>query len=61
MTEYMKMMLQLHLDAMAGNMKNAELKEHANMYGKTVHAAKVQLEQKVFLKDKTPVKFLLDD
>jgi hypothetical protein len=57
----MKMMLQLHLDAMAGNMKNAELKEHANMYGKTVHAAKVQLEQKVFLKDKTPVKFLLDD
>jgi len=54
-------MLQLHIDAMNGEMKNAELKEHANMYGKTIQGAKVQLEQKVFLKDKTPVEFLRGD
>jgi hypothetical protein len=61
MTEYRNMMLKLHMDALKGLVRPADLKEHANMYGKHVASSKVQLEQKVFLKDRTEVEFLKDE
>jgi hypothetical protein len=61
MTEYRNIMLNLHMDALKGLVRPADLKEHANMYGKAVASAKVQLEHKVFLKDRTEVEFLKDE
>ena len=61
MTEYRNMMMNLHMDALKGLVRPADLKEHANMFGKSVASSKVQLEQSVYLKDGKGVNFLKDE
>jgi hypothetical protein len=58
MTEYRDMMLSMHMDTISGLERPADLKEHANMFGKVISSCQQQLEQKKFLKDDTPVEFL---
>ena len=58
MTEYREMMLSIHMDTISGLERPADMKEHANMFGKVISSCKEQLEQKKFLKDDTPVEFL---
>jgi len=53
-------MLQTLDDCKKGNVRPADMKEEANMCGKIISSAKLELEQRVFLKDRTPVKFLED-
>lgn len=48
----------LFVDLKDGLVRAADAKERANIAGKMISSAKVQLEQKVFLKDQTPIEFL---
>ena len=48
----------LYVNLENGRTRAADAKELANIAGKMISSAKVQLEQKVFLKDTKPIKFL---
>ena len=48
----------LYINLENGRTRAADAKEMANIAGKMISSAKIQLEHKVFLKDKTPIKFL---
>ena len=48
----------LYVNLENSRIRAADAKELANISGKMISSAKIQLEQKVFLKDKTPIKFL---
>jgi len=48
----------LYINLENGRTRAAEAKELANIGGKMISTAKIQLEQKVFLKDTTPIMFL---
>jgi hypothetical protein len=48
----------LFLNMESGNTKPCDGKEMANVMGKMITSAKLQLEHKVFVKDRTPIKFL---
>ena len=61
MTEFRNELLDIWEDAKKGLIRPADLKEKANMAGKVIATAKVQLEQKVFQKDQTGVEFLKDE
>ena len=48
----------LYVNLENGRTRAADAKELANIGGKMISSAKIQLEQKVFLKDTTPIQFL---
>ena len=48
----------LYLNLEGGATRAADAKELANIAGKMITTAKLELEEKVFLKDRTPVAFL---
>ena len=58
MTELRDQYLDIFEDAKAGKIRTADLKEKCNMFGKIIASCKGQLEQRVFLKDRTPLEFL---
>ena len=58
MTELRDQFLDIFEDAKKGLVRPADLKEKCNLLGKVIASTKVQLEQRVFLKDETPVEFL---
>ena len=61
MTEMRDQMLDLFEDAKKNVIRPADLKERANLLGKVIASAKVQLEQSVYLKDGKGVEFLKDE
>jgi hypothetical protein len=61
MTELRDQYLDIFEDSKKGLIRPADLKEKVNLFGKVVASAKVQLEQKVFLKEDTGVDFLKDE
>jgi hypothetical protein len=61
MTEFRNELLDIWEDSKKGLIRPADLKEKANMAGKVIATAKVQLEQSVFLKDNKGVDFLKDE
>ena len=58
MTELRDQYLDIFEDAKAGKIRTADLKEKCNLFGKVISSCKVQLEQRAFLEDKTPIEFL---
>ena len=61
MTEFRNDLLEVWEDAKKGLIRPADLKEKANMAGKVIATAKVQLEQSIALKDGKGVDFLKDE
>ena len=61
MTEFRNELLDVWDDSKKGLIRPADLKEKANMAGKVIATAKVQLEQSVYLKDNKGVEFLKDE
>ena len=58
MTEYRSMMLDIHMDTISGLERPADMKEHANMFGKVIASCKEQLEARKFVGDKNIPEFL---
>ena len=58
MTEMRDQMLDVIKDMETGGIRVADAKERFNGYGKIISSCKVQLEQRVFMKDLTPLDFL---
>ena len=48
----------LYVNLENGRTRAADAKELANVAGKMISSAKLQLEHKVFMKDKSPIQFL---
>jgi hypothetical protein len=61
MTELRDQMLDVFEDSKKNLIRPADLKEKANLLGKVIQSAKVQLEQSVYLKDNKGVDFLKDE
>ena len=61
MTELRDQMLDIFEDDKKGLIRPADMKEKANLLGKVIASAKVQLEQSVYLKDGKGIEFLRDE
>lgn len=58
MTELRDQYLDIFEDSKKGLIRPADMKEKVNLFGKVIASAKVQLEQRAFMKDQTPIDFL---